>query len=50
MHFLFSALPDIVLDTDVLKNYMEMNILALRYLQCAMEENCLAPSAARFMK
>ena len=48
--YLFSALPDLVLDTDMLKRYMEMNTLALRYLQCAFEENCLSASAAEAMR
>ena len=41
-----SALPDLVLDTDILRVQMQMTVLPLRYLKCAMEENCLAKSAA----
>lgn len=41
-----SALPDLVLDTDLLKGHMEINVLPLFGLRCAMEENCLSKSAA----
>ena len=41
-----SALPDLVLDTDLLKSHMEINVLPLYGLRCAMEENCLSKSAA----
>lgn len=51
IHFSFSlALPDLVLDTDLLKSHMEMNMLPLFSLRCAMEENCLASSAARQLR
>ena len=43
---LSSALPDLVLDTDILKGHMEMNVIALKFLRCAMEENCLGRTAA----
>lgn len=47
VHFLSSsALPDLVLDTDLLRAQMEMTAIPLLYLRCAMEENCLAKSAA----
>jgi len=41
-----NALPDLVLDTDLLRGHMEMNMLPLYSLRCAMEENCLSKSAA----
>jgi len=45
-----NALPDLVIDTDLLKRYMELNTIPLRYLQCAFEENCLSASAAARMR
>lgn len=45
-----SALPDLVVNTDILRSYMELNVFPLSALRCAMEENCLSPSAARFLR
>ncbi|KAL9983471.1 hypothetical protein ACROYT_G005651 [Oculina patagonica] len=38
-------LPDLVLDTDALKEEMRLDFQPLHALQCAFEENCLAKSA-----
>lgn len=45
-----SALPDLVLNIDVLRGYMEMTSIPMRYLQCAYEENCLSASAERQLR
>lgn len=50
LSFVISALPDLVLNIDVLRGYMEMTSIPMRYLQCAYEENCLSASAERQLR
>ncbi|PFX29780.1 Lysyl oxidase-like 2 [Stylophora pistillata] len=45
-----SALPDLVVNTDILRRNMELNVFPLSMLRCAMEENCLSPSAAYYLR
>lgn len=50
LSFVISALPDLVLNIDVLRGYMEMTSIPMRYLQCAYEENCLSASAEQQLR
>ena len=50
LSFVISALPDLVINVDVLRGYMEMTSIPMRYLQCAYEENCLSASAERQLR
>ena len=47
---MFSELPDLVLDTDVLRKEMWLDFQTLQNLQCASEENCLAEDADGFFR
>jgi len=45
-----SELPDLQLDLEVLQSSVYLHDLGLYYLQCAMEENCAAPTAYQWRK
>lgn len=45
-----SELPDLQLDLEVLQASLYLHDLGLYYLQCAMEENCAAPTAYEWRK
>lgn len=43
--FWLTELPDLVIDTEALREEMRTQSLHVDFLQCAYEENCLAKSA-----
>lgn len=49
-YFSFSVLPDLIIDHSEIQRTAHLEDRQLYFLQCAMEENCLASSAYKLQR